>query len=311
MKKNLLILVIASAFGVNSFAQLNAGFEAWSSSFAQPIEPTSWITANTFASPLLTFPLPNPNPTSAFKDSTPAYAGNYSMKLVTVNLAYNPDTNTIPNRIGIALQGSIVTTPGFSIKDRIPFTGRPSNVAFAAKYTPVGADTAWCFFELTKWNGTWRDTIAVGWWFTNVTTSTYQTYNFSPIYNPLFNNSFPDSMHLSFSSSSLWFAQAGSTLYADAINLTGWNSVNDIYNSENLVKLFPNPATTNITISAEIDNASKVIIYDGIGHTVGTYEMDNKKVLINTTDFSVGTYFYSVADKDGQILNGGNFNIAR
>ena len=311
MKKNLLLtLMVAAIFSVNSSAQLNAGFEFWGASFAQPIEPISWITANTFASPLLTFPNPNPNPTSAFKDSTPAYAGNYSLKLVTVNLAYNPDTNTIPNRIGIALQGSITTTPTFNIKDRIPFTGRPSNIAFAAKYTPTSTDTAWCFFELTKWNGTWRDTIAVGWWYSSTTTGTYRTYNLSPIYNPLFPNSYPDSMHLSFSSSSLWAAQAGSTFYVDGINITGWNSVQDI-SLASQIKTYPNPATSNITISAEIDNASHVILYDCIGKTIGTYEINDKKLVINTSEFAAGSYYYSVATKEGQILTGGNFNVAK
>lgn len=314
MKKQLLLTaVLALAFSANSFAQLNAGFEAWSSPFQQPKEPNNWITANTFASPLLTFPNPNPNPTSAFRDSTPAYAGVYSMKLVTIDLAYNPDTNTIPDRLGVAVQGSITVTPSFTIKDRIPFTGRPSNVAFAAKYTPVSTDSAFCFFELTKWNTSLmqRDTIAWGFWYTNTTTTSYQVYNITPFYNPLLPNAFPDSMYLSFSSSSFWFAQAGSALYADGINLTGWNSTNDEESLSDFVKVYPNPVTESVTISAELESAKQVILYDGLGRKIGMYALKDQKVIINTTEFPEGSYFYSLTDANGKVLTGGNFNVAK
>jgi len=312
MKKNLLgVLLIAGIWAVPAAAQTNAGFETWAvnPTLQQPEEPTTWITANTFASPVLTFPNPNPNPTSAFKAPTPDnYAGTYSLRLVTVNLAYNPDTSSIPNTLGFAFQGSIVTTPSISLKDRIPFTGRPSNISFAAKYTPSGIDTAWCYIELTKWNGSSRDII--GDMSIPIPASTsYQNFGVPIFYYPAFMNMFPDSMHLSFSSSSLYAPQPGSTLWADQVALTGWTGVQDVSGMQTLVSAFPNPASESISITAETENAASVIIYDGIGRTAGVYPMNDKKALIPVSSFKLGNYFYSVTDKNGQVMAGGTFTV--
>ena len=313
MKKHLLSLFVVFGMGTFSFAQTNSGFENWAQNptLQQTEEPTGWVTANVFASPLVTFPNPNPNPTSSFKAVAPnLYQGTYSMELNTIQLIVNPDSTVFPNIVGAAFLGSIVVGASVTVYDREAYTGRPANISFAAKYAPNGVDTAWCLVEITKWNtGTnSRDTIAEL-SIPIAASATYQTYNLPLTYYST--TLFPDSLRILFSSSSFVSPQVGSKLHADAVGLYGSNSVEDIYSFSSLVSVFPNPATEKVTITADIDIAKNVILYDAIGKTVGRHELKNKEVIVNTTLFPAGSYFYSILDESGKVLTGGDFNVTR
>lgn len=313
MKKNLLSLFVVLGTGILSFAQTNSGFENWSQNptLQQPEEPTGWVTANVLASPLVTFPNPNPNPTSAFKAGTPNnYQGTYSLDLNTIQLIVNPDSTVFPNIVGAAFLGSIQVGASVTVYDREAYTGRPANISFAAKYAPNGVDTAWCLVEITKWNtGTnSRDTIAEL-SIPIAPNANYQTYNVPLTYYST--TTFPDSLRILFSSSGFFSPKVGSQLHADAIGLYGSNSVEDVYSLSSLVSVFPNPATDAIAITTNIDNAKNVILYDAIGKTIGKYELQNKEVKVNTSFFPIGSYFYSILDEDGKVLTGGDFNVTR
>ena len=306
MIRKLFLTAVICATAIFSKAQTNGGFENWGSQFGEPQQPTGWVTANIFK-------LISPsNDTSCFKATSPNnIVGTASMKLETIVLAVNPDTATIPDTIGVAYNGSVILFP-FSIVDRIPYPNRPSNLHFQAKYTPVGVDSGYCFIELTKWNNALmrRDTIGTGWALI-LASANPLTYMTPILYYPNHMNTLPDSMALAFSSSSPYVPMPGSVLYADDIYFTGWNSVEDVNNSNIHFTAFPNPAKDVMTITADLDNASKVRIYDGLGRVIGTFLMQDKKYILNTSALQAGSYYFSVMDKNEDPLGGNNFNVVK
>jgi hypothetical protein len=308
MIKKILLSATFAAAAWQAGAQTNGGFETWGSSAGQPQEPNGWITANLFASPLLTFPSPNPNDTSAFRIGTPNQAiGQYSMKIETVVLQYNPDPSTIPDTLGIALEGSVQTTPTFLLIDRIQYTARPANFHYKFKYVPNGNDTGWCYIELSKWNGSSRDIIADGYvaHFGSTTSWTDELTSLN-----YYMSGFPDSLSIAYSSSGL-APRVGSALWLDDLYFMGWNSVEDVYANASFVKAYPNPASDMITIGTELDNASALKVYDAVGKLVGTYALNNKRYVLYTADWRAGNYYYSVMDKEGTVLAGNTFSVVR
>src|ERR1051326_792680 len=314
MIKKLLCPFVFAALAFTAGAQTNPGFETWGSSLGEPEEPSGWITENLFCSPFLTLPNPNPNLTSVFKLQTPNnFAGTYSMKMKTVVMQYNPDSTTIPDTIGLAMQGSFQTSPSLKLFDRIPFTSRPSTIAFEYQYTPNGVDTGWCYVELTKWNNSLQRRDTIGSLAIPMTSMVNAwTYISGPIqYYPNHPNLMPDSMALGFSSSSAYFPKVNSELWLDGITFSGWSGINEVGNGSIHLVAYPNPTRDMITISTESEKAYTVVLYDAIGRTLGKFRMEDHKYIFNTSSWRAGNYYFSVLDKDGAVLGGNTFTVTK
>jgi len=129
-------------------------------------------------------------------------------------------------------------------------------------------------------------------------------------YYPNHINMYPDSVSIVFSSSSI-HPKLGSELWVDDCYFTGWTGVQNLNSASAHVSMYPNPAKDNITISADVDNAYAVVVYDGIGQIVGKFEMENKKYLLNTSALKPGNYFFSVLDKSGAVIAGNTFSVVK
>lgn len=73
----------------------------------------------------------------------------------------------------------------------------------------------------------------------------------------------------------------------------------DIYNVENNVRIYPNPATNHVTISGLIYNAN-ISIYDFLGkqHMLNTkYSHDLNQVTLNIESLKSGVYFIKISDE--------------
>ncbi len=109
MKKQLLSIFAISTFAMTAAAQQfisNAGFENWSSSAGEEVQPTGWVSYNVFTSPV--FDSGNTNDTSVTKAGPPNnYQGNFSARITTIDLVTNPSPPTIPNRGGYLMAGSV------------------------------------------------------------------------------------------------------------------------------------------------------------------------------------------------------------
>jgi hypothetical protein len=142
-----LILLLCS---MNLYAQdiPNAGFENWTSG-----SPDDWYTTNTnFLT--LTFNVVN-------KETSNPHSGLASARLevVTKTIPF-VGSYTVPGVLTLSEITIDLVQGNFNISGGYPFTGMPQQLAGFLKYQPVGTDTAFFGFALSKWNddGT-RDTI--------------------------------------------------------------------------------------------------------------------------------------------------------
>lgn len=236
--------------GTLCFAQTipNPGFENWGSSLAsEPQQPLGWVTGNLLAAPLIG----SGNPTSAFAAGAPDnHQGNFSLKLTTVSLVSNPDTNNFPDILGICFTGSttfsLAQTPPVKVVPGYPFTSRPQTLSYQAKYNPVNGDTAYCYVALTKWNGTSSDMVAEGFDLITGPLSSFTPRSLALIYDSAFMNTMPDTCQIWFSSSSEDYPQIGSTLWVDALAFSGYVGLQDL--RKEAFALYPNPVMDHLQI---------------------------------------------------------------
>ena len=91
---------------------------------------------------------------------------------------------------------------------------------------------------------------------------------------------------------------------AISVNVTEVNTAHNI-------SLYPNPASTEITIESSLKNNSSVSILDVTGKLVKTIRFTTNKLNIPVTDLDNGIYFYNVYDVNGNILHSNKFVIAK
>lgn len=301
MKTIVTIVIISFSTVFCSIAQPNPGFENWHTEASYQV-PDSWQTLN-----MMSLALPA-NPLSAFKATgIDKHSGNYALKLKSVFMNNNFFQNELGDTVSVTFTGKITISPS-TYKYGFPYTGRPEKLEFWAKYFPVGNDTAAGGMILTKWNGVQSDTVALCGININ-STGTYTLMKSDLVY---YSDELPDSASIVFLSSKLpSCARVNSTLYVDDVDLTGWVGIekHDIYADK--VQLFPNPAKDEINIFAKIEEANLVKVIDATGKFIGAYKIQNYKVLVNTSLFPSGIYFYELLDKKNKSLTKGKFSVVK
>lgn len=317
MKKQLLSIFSIISF-TTAFAQIpNNGMESWGASFFEPEGPTSYVSANYFASPLVSAT----NPTSVTKvTGADAYAGTFSAKITTVKLVANPASATIPDTVGVLMLGAVSLSSSPPLKSGTPWTTRLNSVDFFYKYTPVNNDNGAMIAYLTKWNGTTRDTIATAGYPITGTVSAYMSASGPFVYDPGFpNTTLPDSLHVYFASSARpWLnnafvpnpARLGSALWVDEVSVTTVG-LKETIKLGTQAKVFPNPSTNYFNISVANENATTAEIFDVTGKKIASALMEDGKVRINTENFNEGLYIYAVKDKNNKVIATGKINVSK
>lgn len=82
----------------------------------------------------------------------------------------------------------------------------------------------------------------------------------------------------------------------------------------NIVRLYPNPATTviNFDFQKGYEKGYSIQIYSFMGGRK-MYEMTNipDRTSINLADFNRGVYIYQLRDKTGKIVESGKFQVSK
>lgn len=309
MKKLLLSTIALAALSVAGNAQAfipNPGFESWGNSFGEDQQPQSWISYNVFTSPLV--PGGNNNPTSVTQAGTPDnYQGNYSARIETVTLVSNPDTTNIPATAGALFTGSIALASPYMFAG-YGSSQRPQSLSYAYKYTPMNSDSAFCLVSVTHWNGSSRDTIAIG-YDVPPATGTYNLRTVTLVYNPAFVNTIPDSITVMFSASSLFNPQPGSVLWVDALSFSGYVGI-DENTQDNGVFVYPNPSATYTQFEVTSDNAQEIAVYDMTGREVTRENFNGKVARVNSAELANGSYTYSIISSENEVITRGQFAVA-
>lgn len=80
-----------------------------------------------------------------------------------------------------------------------------------------------------------------------------------------------------------------------------------------LVKLYPNPATTYITFDLQqnYQKGMSIQVYHFLGRKM--YETQNvaEKTTVNLNDYTRGVYIYHLRDQSGKLLESGKFQVSK
>ena len=83
--------------------------------------------------------------------------------------------------------------------------------------------------------------------------------------------------------------------------------------TERILKLYPNPETSYITIDFQknVDKGYSILVYNFLGKKM--YENQNLtgKTTIELTDYYRGVYIYHLLDMNGKILESGKFQVSK
>ena len=319
MKKNLLTL-IALGFITLTKAQVvpNGGFENWGAALGQPQEPTGWVSGNILCAPIATFPLPNTNPTSVFKETAIVNSGTASLKIKTVKLNTNPlAANGVNDTIGYCILGSATLAPVAGLVQGAPNTSRYASFDFWYQFVPTGIDAGGALCVLTKWNATLnkRDTVAVTAFVTSTPTTGWTNVSLPFTYNPLYAVSGnPDTIRCAFASSVGTYdpnysirPTLGSVFYVDDATVVGVKENNQKLS----VKAYPNPASQIFNLSISNDIAEKVEIFDITGKLIYNSKFEGKNHKVNTENFSEGIYIYKISGKEKDIISTGKLTVVK
>ncbi len=298
IKKTILALIVF----INTstlFSQNNGGFENWTTINGYE-EPVDWQTFNIFS-------IFVGNPICATKATgTDAYSGNYSLKITSKHYPVKI-TSTFPDTVGFAFNGKItIAPPSYAIGS--PYTNRPQKLSFYAKYLPVGFDNGYAGLVLYRNKPTGRDTIGTG------------TINIAP--NPIYtrydifinyrSSSVPDSANIYFqASNSSNGKRVGNSLFIDEVKFVDFVGVEEYEINASKVKVFPNPVSDILTITAEIEEADKIEVSDGVGRLINSYKIKNNEVKINITNYINDNYYYKILDKKNKPLTFGKFSVIK
>ncbi|MFN5181650.1 MAG: T9SS type A sorting domain-containing protein [Bacteroidota bacterium] len=302
MKRILLNVFTFISFTFVSAQQPSFDFETWNPPpFGFP-HPQGWTSANVLGSPL--------NDTVCHKAGSPnIHSGNFSMKLETVKLGFNFGTSAgVPDTVCFALTGNIVATPSLNIKPGFAFTGRPTAVNFYYKYAPSGIDSASAGVYLTKWNGTFRDTVAEG-RIVMGSASTFTSDSIQLNYRSAYLTSGnPDTANIYFASSNIKSIalltggvlsvkysspKIGSVLWVDDILLTPVGIKENIENE--LLAFYPVPASDRFNVKFNEPKNRKISVLNSIGEVMETFNFDSKDLIINTSKYPSGIYYLSIS----------------
>jgi hypothetical protein len=86
------------------------------------------------------------------------------------------------------------------------------------------------------------------------------------------------------------------------------NGLNSLKKPENLVSVFPNPASKELKVYIEHNDPSLIEIYDISGKKIIS-KVFERHLLLNTESLGDGIYLYKVIDKTGKIYQTGKFNV--
>lgn len=261
----------------------NGGFETWATQNTVS-EPHGWYTLNSLS--LFGYP-------ETTTQTSEAHSGSSAALLESKTGPFND----IPGLLTSALIIDGSGTPDLNLA-KVPFSSRPKTMEFYYKYIPATGDSCRGVMVLSRWNTAEQrtDTIGLAGFSIGDTVNTYTRVVIPFDYaNPLA----PDSVMLIFASSADGFAPVvGSKFYVDDFALGYETGLGDYVNTLQNVSVFPNPATTQVTIATQ-ETAFTCSIFDLQGRLVLNATSFVSEKTVETGELRKGLYVLEVKSKNG------------
>lgn len=263
-------------------------FETWDSSQGY-LNPANWYSLNT----LTMFGMP---PT--LERTTDAHGGNFAVLLESKSSSFG-------DLSGVLTTGPLITPSGDADfnKIKVPFTGKPEKLKFYYKADPEPGDSGAVLFLLTRWNTALQkpDTIGMASAAFKDSVSTYQLAELALEYYLPMN---PDSAFFIASSSFDGYnPTVGSRFWIDDMSLVGGTS--GIFNVTQVIErafeIFPNPATTHLTLETQEKDIIAWEISDITGRLVWYQDEINQKEVVDISNWKNGIYLVKAIDKSAGV----------
>jgi hypothetical protein len=306
MKKLILLFFVILSYSIKSNAQNvpNGDFETWlsfGSGLTAYNRPDLWQTTDSFSTYLVTGPQH-----SVTWETSSVYHGTSAMKLTPFT---HPLGFTVP---GAASNGQINTTT-IQIIGGTPDVVRHQTLSGWYQYSPVGGDVSSISVALFKRNGATRDTVAKGVFTPSAAVATYTQFQINLTYLSAID---PDSMLITIYGGpvALGAAHTGTVLLVDSLNFSGVVSgVNDIPAVLNSVRVYPVPASNDLTVSVDLKKniQASFEIVDLNGKRVLIHNMNSNEEKIDISELNNGNYFYNLLDEKANKLSSGKFSVSK
>ena len=83
--------------------------------------------------------------------------------------------------------------------------------------------------------------------------------------------------------------------------------------SDRIIKLYPNPATTNITFDLQkgYEKGLSIQVYSFLGKKMYETQNVSSKIMIDLAEFNRGLYMYHLIDITGKVIESGKFQVTK
>lgn len=300
MKKNLLLSVSAAAalfISANASAQMipNNGFENWTTMGTYD-EPDGWGTINSLSA--FGYPV-------TVNKTTDMNSGSFAISLETMSYTdiFSGMLDTLP---GIAWTGDFDSN--FNALEGFAYTQTPTDLTGSFKYAPSGIDTGIIFTYLTKWNTmtNMRDTIAGGVMMVDGTTSTWTQFTIPLTYQSAVA---PDTAVVWMVSSSGMLPMPGSELKVDDLAFVLPTGIAEPLTGTS--KVFPNPASSNVSFSVANPEAATIELYDLEGRRIDMVQVTSNVINVSLEKYNAGLYMYALKAATGAVLERGKLTVTK
>ena len=83
--------------------------------------------------------------------------------------------------------------------------------------------------------------------------------------------------------------------------------------TDRIIKLYPNPATTNITFDLQkgFEKGLSIQVYSFLGKKMYENQNVSSKIMVDLTEFNRGLYMYHLIDISGKVIESGKFQVTK
>jgi len=313
-KKLLLLSIVSIVSSTVILAQTipNSGMEDWTST-------TDYDSLNSWGSSNLVYKLIDEtlglssHPSSVLKHSG-GHSGSYSVEIKNVvGKAFNTPIDTVPGFI-LATSGT-----GGNLVPGFPISSRPAFLTGFYQFTQGGSgtkpdiDSAFIAVGFTRYNTSTNktDSIGGGMMFITSTKATFTSFAIPIFYLPNFTGIIPDTATIFITSSIAQKSFPNTSLIIDDLSFSSATGVKNELFTNGLPSSFPNPISTDLTITNLPNQISSIDIKDFTGTTVFTSAVHDETIRLNMGHLNNGIYLYSLKEEDGTVVYTAKFVVAR
>lgn len=314
MKKLFTLLAISAALSAGAQTVSLGGMESWQTYFAGFLPPkqlektTGWHCSDSIAVTFGPLIMQGQSFQKQLFKSSDKHNGSFAAKIVTFEQGNLGPVPAILTNADMQLDTSSQTFIKYSGGQ--PVSQRFNYVNAWIKYEPFGSDQGQMLAEaVIAGAGANGDDSVVGQGSLTIdATNGYEGFSMPIDY--INSTVVPDHIRVVFFSS-FGTPEDSTAMYIDDVSIDLFTvGVNTINHNNEMVHVYPNPATSTIYISSQANTPLQCEISNINGQLMKTASFTGK-TSVDINDFTNGLYFFTVKNEHNNLIQKGKFTVAR